>query len=118
LPARGWADASAAAGRKTYTYQFAWRSPGPLVAAHCLDLPFFLGNLGTEGTSRVPGPEPPVALETVMHDALVSFVRTGNPGWSQYTAPDRMTMIFDNDQRVAADPFPPLPGGRSSKDVG
>ena len=109
VPARGWADASAAAGHATYAYQFAWRSPGPLGAALCLDLPFFFGNLGAEGTARVLGPEPPTDLAAEMHAALVSFVRTGNPGWAAYTVPDRTTMVFGVPSRTAPDPFPAAP---------
>jgi para-nitrobenzyl esterase len=101
LPARSWADISAAAGRNTYVYEFAWRS-GPLGAAHCLDLPFFFGNLDAPGVAAVLGrPEAPAelaartALAASMHGALVSFVRTGDPGWPAYHVPDRSTMIFD-----------------------
>jgi para-nitrobenzyl esterase len=107
LPVRRWADASAVAGRPTYAYQFAWRSPAPLGAAHCLDLPFFFGNLGAEGTARVLGPEPPADLATVMHGALVRFVRSGDPGWPRYETPDRKTMVFDHREQVIEDPFPP-----------
>jgi len=107
LPVRCWADASAAAGRPTYAYQFGWQSPAPFGAAHCLDLPFFFGNLGAEGASRVLGPEPPADMAIAMHGALVSFVQSGNPGWPRYETADRKTMVFDCHQRVIEDPFPP-----------
>lgn len=100
LPARRLADVSAAAGHDAYVYQFAWSSPGPLGAAHCLDVPFFFGNLDAPGTAEVLGPEPPEALAIVMHGALVNFARTGNPG---YRLPDRATMIFDGREQLIVD---------------
>jgi para-nitrobenzyl esterase len=106
LPARQLADVSAAAGRDTYVYQFGWRSPGSLGAAHCLDVPFFFGNLDAPGTVEVLGREPPAALATIMHGALVNFARKGNPGWPAYRLPDRATMIFDRREHVTLDPFP------------
>lgn len=105
LPVRHLADVSAAAGRETYVYQFRWESPGGLGAAHCLDVPFFFGNLDAPGTAGVLGPEPPAALATVMHGALVDFTRTGAPGWPAYRLPERATMIFDKPKYVASDPF-------------
>jgi para-nitrobenzyl esterase len=104
LPARQLADVSATAGRDAYVYRFGWKSPRGLGAAHCLDLPFFFGNLGAAGTAEVLGPEPPAALATVMHGALVNFARTGNPGWPAYRLPDRATMIFDRHASVTSDP--------------
>ena len=39
-----WAERAAAAGRRTFVYQFDWSSPDRrLAACHCLDLPFVFG---------------------------------------------------------------------------
>src|SRR5262249_22912466 len=85
LPVRGWADASAQAGRPTFASHFPFGPRGPLGAAHCLALPFFFATLAAAGTAKVLGPEPPPRLAADMHAALVRFAVTGDPGWPAYT---------------------------------
>ncbi|MFF4594429.1 carboxylesterase/lipase family protein [Amycolatopsis sp. NPDC001319] len=78
----------------TWTYDFRWRSPafgGRLGACHCVELPFVFDCVdlpGLRGEHALLGPgEPPADLARSTHDAWVSFVTRGNPGW---TGPHRI----------------------------
>ncbi|MBT0769126.1 carboxylesterase/lipase family protein [Kineosporia sp. J2-2] len=85
---RALADASAAAGRATYEYEFAWPSTavgGRLGAAHGVDLPFWFDRADADdlrGPTGLLGPDGgPAALAAEMHGTWLSFVRDGRPGW-------------------------------------
>ena len=73
---------------ETYRYEFTWRSSavdGRLGAAHTVELPFVFDRLelpALRGPRGLLGPaSPPEALATRMHEAWVTFARTGDPGW-------------------------------------
>jgi para-nitrobenzyl esterase len=99
--------AEARTGSATWMYEFAWPTPvfgGALGACHALEIGFAFDTLAAEGTSALAGPHPPQHLADTMHQAWVSFVATGDPGWDRYTAADRATMVFNTDSAVARDP--------------
>ena len=94
-------------GSPTFVYQFAWPSPqydGRLGACHALELPFVFDTCDTRGAHALAGPAPPSSLARAMHDAWVSFARTGDPGWEPYEADRRTVMVFDERSEVQPDP--------------
>jgi carboxylesterase type B len=73
-------------------------------AAHCLDIPFAFDNLDAQQVADgLIGPDAPQALADEMHNAWVSFIKTGDPGWPAYTRDERLSMRFDTESRVLAD---------------
>ncbi len=38
-----------------------------------------------------------------MHDIWVRFAKTGDPGWSRYSAENRVSMRFDESSRLTVD---------------
>ncbi|MGW0119741.1 carboxylesterase/lipase family protein [Streptomyces sp. NPDC003327] len=99
------ADARAARQRPTWLYEFRWRSPGPGLAFHCLDLPFAFDLLDAEGVREAAGPHPPPALAEALHRSWVAFVTHQDPGgdWPRYTTEARATRIWDAEPRVEHD---------------
>ena len=88
-------------GGKVYPYLFALEFPYQhgKTAWHCTDIPFIFHT-----TDRVPVaniPEVSDRLETQMFEAFMRFARTGNPNgegipqWTEATAKEQATMIFD-----------------------
>ena len=78
----------------TYVYEFDWSSPvAGLGACHAMDIPFVFDNLAAPGADRITGPRPPARLATQMHEAWISFARTGDPGWRPFGA-DYPVFVF------------------------
>ncbi|MEU9143403.1 carboxylesterase family protein [Streptomyces sp. NPDC048349] len=108
VPAVRLAEARAALGRPVWAYQFDLPTPaceGRLGATHCLELPFVFDNF--DQWSHAPflaGLDPAVrdGLAHAMHQAWISFVRTGDPNhadlprWQPYDTRTRSTMRFDS----------------------
>lgn len=90
----------------TWLFDLRWPSPVLGMAYHCIDLPFAWGLLDAPGVTAALGPNPPAALETVMHSAWVQFVSTGDPGWPRCT-PGGATpgMVFDTESVVSDAPY-------------
>jgi para-nitrobenzyl esterase len=91
----------------TFVYRFAWSSPqydGRLGACHALELPFVFDTRDTRSAHALAGPNPPSSLARAMHDAWVSFARTGDPGWEPYETDRRAVMVFDERSEVRPDP--------------
>jgi len=113
IPAIRLADAhatSADGASRTYMYEFAWPSPvggGLFGACHALEIPFVFDTLD-EGAGQMLGAllgdDPPRDLARSMHEAWVSFVRDGDPGWPAYEIGRRATIRFDTAPRVVDDP--------------
>jgi para-nitrobenzyl esterase len=99
----------AGTGAPTFAYQFRWRTPafdGFVGSAHCFDIPFAFDNLDAERVADgLIGPTAPQELADVMHDAWVSFIKTGEPGWPAYDRDRRAVMVFDSDTSIADDPL-------------
>ena len=101
------AEARAQGGAAAFAYEFRWRSPalGGIGAAHCLDVPFALGNLGATGVPAVLGDGPPESLGERMHEAFVDFIVGGDPRWPRYDLDTRTAMAFDTTSTLVSDPW-------------
>jgi para-nitrobenzyl esterase len=93
----------------SYAYLFTWQSPimgGVFGSIHGIDLPFMWGLHNDLGLVSLVGDltaaEP---LSTMFQDALLAFVRTGDPAtsalaWPTYAPPQRATMNFERTSRT------------------
>ena len=92
-----------------WMYLFNWKSrafDGRLGATHALEIPFAFNNLDRAGVDVFLGPGPsPQALADAMHQAWSTFIKTGQPGWSNYRLADRSTMVFDDQSAIKNDPM-------------
>jgi len=91
-PTRGLVHAHVATGTRTYAYEFAWRSPAlgeRLGACHCVELPAVFSTDHEPDLLRADGllgeTGYPAGLTKYTHDAWVSFVKDGDPGWLPVT---------------------------------
>ncbi|MCM2423071.1 carboxylesterase/lipase family protein [Streptomyces sp. RKAG293] len=115
VPSVELAERRAAQGRPVWVYQFDFPTPahdGRLGAAHCLELPFTFNNF--DQWSHAPfleGIRPGVrdGLASAMHQAWISFIRTGDPNhpalpaWERYDGQSRTTMRFDSVTKATED---------------
>lgn len=116
------AERRAAAGARTWFYQFAWEIPGsPMGAAHAADVPFAFDKMDTvQSRQMFTPPTTPAdearrqALAWAFQDAIVAFARHGDPNqardrllptWPAYAAPGRAVMRLDLEPTVLADPY-------------
>ncbi|MFF7903526.1 carboxylesterase/lipase family protein [Streptomyces sp. NPDC007920] len=91
----------------SHVYEFAWRSPqfeGHLGACHALELPFVFHRLDDPSYTPLTGPHPPQPLADAMHEAWLSFAKTGDPGWPAYDTTTRTTMVFAEAPTCEDDP--------------
>ncbi|MBQ6291989.1 MAG: carboxylesterase family protein, partial [Bacteroidales bacterium] len=98
-----------------YMAWFGWQPPlfdGRLRAFHCIDICFWLHNTDLMVT-HTGGGKRPLALSNRMSDALVAFMRTGNPNckslpeWPEYTPENGEVMVLDDECKVMNDPDRP-----------
>ena len=99
-----WAERAAAAGRRSFVYQFDWSSPDRrLAACHCLDLPFVFGTREAFATApMLAGADAGEidALSSVLRASWIAFARTGDPNhralppWPTFDDRRRATMHF------------------------
>jgi len=82
-PSFDFADQLTRAGGRTWAYMFDWQSPHPRIGAcHCVELPFFFGNLQTwQGAPLLAGaPAHELdGLSTIFQTSLAAFAHHGNP---------------------------------------
>jgi len=106
------ADARAAAGAKaTWVYQVDFASPThpERGAPHTMDIALAFGTLSARGAFTGTGAAAQRLSRQVM-GAFASLARSGVPAapglpaWTPYALPDRATMLFDVDSRMANDP--------------
>ena len=106
------ADAKCNQQSPVYMAWFGWGSPlfnGRHRAFHCIDISFWLLNTDRMVT-HTGGGESPRRLSRKMADALLQFMRTGDPNcgalsrWPRYTPELGQLMILDTKCRVAEDP--------------
>lgn len=106
------AQSAVAGNAPVYRYFFAWKTPvrgGKLRTPHGLEIPFVMDNVdaaqsytGT-GKDRYP-------LAAKMAGAWAAFAHTGNPNhkglieWPAYKTDLKLTMVFDNECKVASNP--------------
>ncbi|WP_066723024.1 carboxylesterase/lipase family protein [Sphingomonas pituitosa] len=106
------ADARAAAGaRATWVYQVDFASPTQPErgAPHTMDIALAFGTLSAPGAFTGTGAAAQ-RLSRQMMAAFASLARGGTPAapglpaWTPYALPDRATMLFDAESRLANDP--------------
>jgi para-nitrobenzyl esterase len=95
-----------------FMYLFTWETPvlgGKLKSPHALEIPFVFDNVGTD---RLSGDTPTkFVLAEKMSKAWLAFARSGDPNhggiptWPGYSSEQRATMIFDNECKIARDPY-------------
>ncbi len=102
-------------GAPVYVAWFGWQPPlfdGRLRSFHCLDICFWLHNTDLMLTHTGGGARPR-ALSDKMSDALVAFMRTGNPNckslptWPKYTPEKGEVMVLDDECIAMNDPDRP-----------
>lgn len=106
------ANAKAKQNAPVYLAWFGWEPPlfdGRMRAFHCLDISFWLKNTDVMLT-HTGGGKRPRELSDKMTDALLSFMRTGNPNneslpeWPVYTEEKGATMMLNDKCEVVYDP--------------
>ena len=109
------ANVKAAQKSPVYMAWFTWQPPmfdGRQRAFHCIDICFWLHNTDLMVT-HTGGGKRPRALSDRMSDALLAFMRTGNPNcaslpeWPEYTVENGEVMILDDVCEVMNDPDRP-----------
>jgi len=95
-----------------YMAWFGWEPPlfnNRMRAFHCLDISFWFKNTDKMVT-QTGGGKVPRQLSEKMADALLNFMRTGNPNggrlpqWPKYTEAKGEVMILNNNPEVVNDP--------------
>jgi para-nitrobenzyl esterase len=106
------ANAKAKQEAPVYLAWFGWNTPlfdGRLRAFHTMDIGFWFYNTDVQ-ISHTGGGARPRRLAARMSDALVQFMKTGNPKgagiseWPKYTSENGETMILDDKCEVKNDP--------------
>jgi para-nitrobenzyl esterase len=106
------ADAKAAQGAPVYMAWFGMGSPlfdGRHRAFHCSDISYWFRNTDLMITHTGGGKKPRL-LSDKMSEALLNFMRTGDPNiktlpaWAKYTSQNGETMIFNEVCEVKNDP--------------
>jgi para-nitrobenzyl esterase len=106
MPSLRLAQAHAAAGGRTFLYEFCWDAT-PIRAAHTVEIPAVFGTLDSPYGAELYGSPPPpqaVALSDDMQRAWRSFATDGDPGWPAYDATDQLTQVFGAESTVARYP--------------
>jgi para-nitrobenzyl esterase len=106
------ADAKVRQPAPVYLAWFGWNPPlfdGRLRAFHTMDIGFWFYNTDVQ-ISHTGGGARPRKLAAKMSDALVQFMRTGDPNcealpqWPRYTKANGETMLLDDTCEVKNDP--------------
>jgi para-nitrobenzyl esterase len=106
MPSLHLAQAHAAAGGRTYLYEFCWDAT-PIGAAHTVEIPAVFGTLDSPYGAQLYGTPPPpraVALSDDMGRAWRSFAANGDPGWPRYDETDQLTRVFGAESTVVRYP--------------
>jgi para-nitrobenzyl esterase len=107
MPTLHLAQAHAAAGGRTFLYEFRYpASVADLGACHAIDVPLVFGNYDSLG-QMLFGPEPPegvIRLGQTMRAQWAAFAAGGDPGWPPYSVGRRLTRIFDDPAGVTGYP--------------
>ncbi|MEV5574747.1 carboxylesterase family protein [Spirillospora sp. NPDC052269] len=100
MPTTLTAEAHAAAGGRTWLFDFAWRNPAGL-NRHSIDVPFVFGLPDTRFAARLlgsPAPDGFPALSDAVRKAWTSFAAGGDPGWARYDASaGRIARVWDDE---------------------
>ena len=105
------ADAKSKQKAPVYVAWFGWQPPmfdGRMRAFHCIDICFWYYNTDLMYTHTGGGARPR-KLSAKMSDALVRFMKTGNPSgsgltWNPYQSANGETLILDDEPVMKNDP--------------
>lgn len=106
------ADARARQGAPTWVYRMDWPSPldgGKWGAPHMIDIALAFGNLTSPG-ALAGASASARRVSDQLGQAFISLARRGNPNhhglpeWLPHRLPERLTMVFDRESRLLADP--------------
>ena len=106
------ADAKSKQAAPVYLAWFGWDTPmfdGRLRAFHTMDIGFWFYNTDVQ-ISHTGGGSRPRNLAARMSDAMVQFMKNGDPNggglpqWSSYTTENGETMILDDVSELKNDP--------------
>ena len=97
--------AAARGAARTWVYRFSWRSPVTGEAMHCIDVPFFFDCLDADRVPAITGPNAPQQLADDVHGAAVTFIRTGDPLWPQWSPAEQVARVFDLPSTDLADGY-------------
>jgi para-nitrobenzyl esterase len=106
------ADSKVKQPAPVYIAWFCWQPPlfdGRMRAFHCSDICFWFYNTDLMLT-HTGGGERPRKLSEKMNQALLQFMKTGNPDggtlpqWPRYTSENGETMVLDDKSEVKNDP--------------
>ncbi|MFI6575652.1 carboxylesterase/lipase family protein [Nocardiopsis sp. NPDC050513] len=110
MPSLRLAEAQVAGGGRAHVYELTWSAPGSggvLGASHGLDVPLVFGAYDATLGQLLIGPEPSAeaeALSARVRTAWTGFAATGDPGWPDYAADQRLTWVVDAEPKVSAYP--------------
>ena len=95
-----------------FLYYFRWETPidgGRLKSPHTIEIPFAFDNIKA---SRLTASSPDApALADKVSDEWIAFARKGDPNtpklprWPAFNAPERPTMVFNNESKLENDPI-------------
>ena len=98
---------AASATARTWVYRFDHASPETnhrLGACHGAEIPFVFDTITCEETHPRIGDTPSEAVADTAHNAWISFIANGTPGWAPYTTPDRTTALLSDKVIEVDDP--------------
>jgi para-nitrobenzyl esterase len=106
IPSLRLADGLTAIGTDVWSYRFDYAAAGPNGATHSADIPFVFDSATT---AQSPWDDTAQALATGMHDAIVNFIRNGDPNipalppWPKHTPHGLAYMSFDAQCNIGHD---------------
>ncbi len=107
-PALSLAARRARADAPTWMYRFDWETPvfgGGLCSCHGVDIPFAFDNLARPGAAQFTGDGADrQAIADQFSGAVLSFARTGDPGWPTYDTATRATQLIATEPEIVEDP--------------
>ena len=107
IPSVRHAEAREDGGGSTWVYRFDYPEPSTndgFGAAHAVEIPFVFDTLGVDQTAALIGSHPSAAVAETAHGIWVSFVTTGDPGWTTYRRSRRTVGVITETLAVVDDP--------------
>lgn len=106
MPALHLAEAAALGGAHVWLYELCWGF-GPYGASHGLDTLLLFGTADVNGEVTTAGPAAVAATEQLSHlirAEHLAFATTGDPGWDQFEALQRLTRVYNPDPALVTYP--------------
>jgi len=106
MPALHLAEAADRGGTPVWLYELRW-GYGPQGASHGLDTLLVFGTTDIYGEVNAAGPAAVAQAQqvsTALRGDHLAFVTTGDPGWSRFSANERLTRLYAVEPSVAAYP--------------